>query len=470
MTIALLPGYVELRDRGIIKKKVRVKDQSFQEVLEEINSYFMIRGKRLPPGVLKDTLIRIGVPEARRILSSTPIEKEPEPVTEEIVKPEIETSGEPAPPTMVEEITAKAKTESKEAEIKFEPASEKPKSAEHKVGKVTLEEKDFADIEEALSLVESLSDTFMAPKSNEEITEAAPIQTTKISIRLDGSDEIVASNKSTATDPRQSQMIDKVDAEEIEDAEQAAEIPQLDEHVQPEELVTSDEEESAIDEIPVEKDDEPVTIEAFDTTISTEKVDIPKSKHVVNPMIDAKIVILGEAGVGKASLMEKAGLRKLNEIDPEKSDKEYISAGVMKVPSHRVSVKVWSFDAAVKSRIPRNKFYESADVAIIVYSISDRWSFESVDFWLKEIISSLDDLPPIVLVGNKKDIRDSKHTDPLEPPVTGDEGLHRAEQIAESLGVEKKLHPVAFIEASCLTSEGVESVFNTAAELYVNTL
>ena len=133
--------------------------------------------------------------------------------------------------------------------------------------------------------------------------------------------------------------------------------------------------------------------------------------------------------------------------------------------NHRVRVQVWSFDEAVKSKISRKEFYDDAEALIIVYAASDRWSFESIDFWLKEATITSDEVPPIVVVANKTDLVKDFEEDAGEQPVTAEEGFALAEELAKKFGGEEKLHPVAYIGTSCLTGEGVLDVFTTSAEL-----
>ena len=159
-------------------------------------------------------------------------------------------------------------------------------------------------------------------------------------------------------------------------------------------------------------------------------------------------------------------------LDPEidGDPKEYIHSGIFRLEDYRVDIEVWSFDDAVNAKVSRKEFYRDVEVIIIVYAVPDRWSFESIDFWLREATVKQQVPPPILLVGNKKDIRDTGDPDPLEPAVTSDEGFKLAEILAKRMGEGDKLHPVAFIETSCLTGEGAEDVFRTASEFYTNTL
>ena len=149
---------------------------------------------------------------------------------------------------------------------------------------------------------------------------------------------------------------------------------------------------------------------------------------------------------------------------------KYVFTKMIDVLNHRVELNVWSFDLAVQEKLPRKEFYTDAEILLITYSASDRWSFESIDFWLRETSISCEATPPIVIVANKIDLRSDSTDDTGEEHVSYNEGFQYAEELAKKLGKEGKLHPVAFIETSALTGENIEAVFKTAAELFENNL
>ncbi|MHA2179107.1 MAG: hypothetical protein ACXAAK_12235, partial [Candidatus Thorarchaeota archaeon] len=81
ISLTLLPTYVEVRDKGQIKKKIPLRERSFDDVALELQKYLRYLGKRLAPGVLEDILDKIGLPKARRVLEEelmAPPELEPE--------------------------------------------------------------------------------------------------------------------------------------------------------------------------------------------------------------------------------------------------------------------------------------------------------------------------------------------------------------------------------------------------------
>ena len=153
--------------------------------------------------------------------------------------------------------------------------------------------------------------------------------------------------------------------------------------------------------------------------------------HVVKPLVHSKVLILGEDGVGKQSLMNKAEMEAVPSSDEVAGFVPYVHTKVFETEDYRVRLNVWSFDEAVKSKISRNEFYDDAEALIIVYAASDRWSFDSIDFWLKEASITTEDLPPIVITANKTDLVIDASEDTGDKPVTKEEGFALAEELAQ---------------------------------------
>ncbi len=411
VSVTLLSTYVELRDKGIIKKKIKIKNRSFEDVLDDLNLYFRARGKLIAHRILRDTLEKIGVPVAKSIM----VEEEIEPTSDQEAREE------------QEEQMASSFIQSKSVKVKTEPSADETRIEEEVAARFVAKEEaepnrsklqeNYDGITEALTAVERMSDTFMSPRGRAK-EEKSP----RIRIDLAGEMEIRASARTRASETLVSEVVEHTTATPLETTE-----PELDEG------------------------DEPVS---------------GVSRHQIKPLSEAKVLILGEKSVGKRSLMAKANLCPQCMDDDTDEVSKYIYERVFDTANHRVSIHVWCFDYAVESRIDRKTYYLSPDVLLIVYSASDRWSFESVDFWIREVTMTSEKIPPIVLVANKIDERSGLDEEWEEPPVSYEEGFKAAEAIAERLGDEDSLHPVAFIETSCLTNQGVEDAFQTAADLY----
>jgi len=95
--------------------------------------------------------------------------------------------------------------------------------------------------------------------------------------------------------------------------------------------------------------------------------------------------------------------------------------------------------------------YPQTDVFLVCFSIISRTSFANIEHkWHPEITHHAPGVP-IVLVGNKLDLRDSASADPARL-VTYEEGMDLARRIGA----------VRYMENSALTTHGVKSVFEEA--------
>ena len=102
----------------------------------------------------------------------------------------------------------------------------------------------------------------------------------------------------------------------------------------------------------------------------------------------------------------------------------------------------FTFSGQERFRTLGSAFWRGAQGAILVYDISSRKSFEDVQSWLNEL-HQYASFPNVVtiLVGNKADLDSDRQ-------IERDEGEKFARE-----------HGMMFIEASALTSEGVEQAF-----------
>ncbi|XP_077547195.1 ras-like GTP-binding protein Rho1 [Haemaphysalis longicornis] len=124
---------------------------------------------------------------------------------------------------------------------------------------------------------------------------------------------------------------------------------------------------------------------------------------------------------------------------------------------YRVQLSLW--DTAGQEGYDRLRplSYSQTDVVLLCFTLDDSDSLGSVECkWEPEIRHYLPRVP-IVLVGNKKDIRDD-HRPPevlprnYKPPVTTSEGK----------AVASSIRAAAYVECSALTMTGVREVFDAA--------
>lgn len=130
-----------------------------------------------------------------------------------------------------------------------------------------------------------------------------------------------------------------------------------------------------------------------------------------------KILIIGDSGVGKTSI--------LNRFSTDTFNESFISTiGVdfkikkINVNGTDVKLQVWDTAGQERFRTITSSYYRGAHGIIIVFDVSDRESFLNVDHWIKEIDSfCVNRNIQKILIGNKID---------LERKVTHEEANYMA--------------------------------------------
>ena len=94
-----------------------------------------------------------------------------------------------------------------------------------------------------------------------------------------------------------------------------------------------------------------------------------------------------------------------------------------------------------------SQYYKRADCCLLVYDISNRKSFEELDYYNGKIKENCNDNIQIILLGNKTDLED-------ERKVESEEGANYAAN-----------NGYLFMETSCLNNTNVADSFETLLEL-----
>ena len=79
---------------------------------------------------------------------------------------------------------------------------------------------------------------------------------------------------------------------------------------------------------------------------------------------------------------------------------------------HRVRARIWDTAGQERYRSITKSHYRRAEVAVLVYDITNADSFRSVADWLKELREVVGDEVPILLVGNKADLAEYRQVPP----------------------------------------------------------
>ncbi|KAI8866833.1 ras-domain-containing protein [Ramicandelaber brevisporus] len=124
-----------------------------------------------------------------------------------------------------------------------------------------------------------------------------------------------------------------------------------------------------------------------------------------------KVIILGDSGVGKTSLMNQYVSRKFTGAYKATIGADFLTKELV-VDDKLVTLQCWDTAGQERFQSLGVAFYRGADCCVLTYDISNAKSFESLDTWHDEFLVQASpmnpDSFPFVVLGNKIDLGDEK--------------------------------------------------------------
>ena len=154
-----------------------------------------------------------------------------------------------------------------------------------------------------------------------------------------------------------------------------------------------------------------------------------------------KIVLVGDASVGKTNIMSKYLKNEFHEDSKATVGVEF-GAKQFTVEGHKIKAQIWDTAGQERYKAMTSAYFKGAKGAFIVYDITNKSSFESVDRWLNDLRVSADKNLTVIIIGNKCD-------------------LEQQRDVKKEQGEEKsKSNGVAFMETSALSGENIDKAFD----------
>ena len=143
----------------------------------------------------------------------------------------------------------------------------------------------------------------------------------------------------------------------------------------------------------------------LESTLDYKDIDILQFENNEYNRIDLsfKIIVIGNSGVGKSSLVERATKNRFLEDYSATIGFDYCSFFI-KYNNKTIKLQIWDTCGQEIYQSLITNFYKNSSLAILVYAIDDRKSFDDLDSWLKDLKKESNPDTKSILIGNKADL------------------------------------------------------------------
>ncbi len=131
-----------------------------------------------------------------------------------------------------------------------------------------------------------------------------------------------------------------------------------------------------------------------------------------------KVVLIGDSGVGKSNILSRYLHNEFN-FDTKATVGVEFGSKKFELNDYKIKIQVWDTAGQERYKSITNAYYKGAKGALLVYDISKKETFDSVDRWIPDLKVNGDENLAIILVGNKCDLEESRQ-------VSVEEGQEKA--------------------------------------------
>jgi len=137
------------------------------------------------------------------------------------------------------------------------------------------------------------------------------------------------------------------------------------------------------------------------------------SAQLQTKIANIKLVLVGEAAVGKSSLVLRFVQNQFNENREPTIGAAFVTQKC-EVGDRQIKYELWDTAGQERFHSLAPMYYRNAQAAIVVYDITSSESFNKAKSWIKELQRQANPNIVIALVGNKADLERNREVDTEE--------------------------------------------------------
>ena len=158
-----------------------------------------------------------------------------------------------------------------------------------------------------------------------------------------------------------------------------------------------------------------------------------------------KIILIGNSGVGKSSILQRYMKRAFDANYKITIGVDFLMKSLV-INNQIVKLQVWDTAGQEKYKSMVSSYYRGAHVALIVFDLTSHASFEALPNWIENFYKNGPEQKNTILIGNKNDLVDERQ-------VTQEE----AELFSQT-------NNMMYFETSAKEGDNIDYVFNYTAE------
>lgn len=166
-----------------------------------------------------------------------------------------------------------------------------------------------------------------------------------------------------------------------------------------------------------------------------------------------KLVVLGDSGVGKTTLIHKYVNNEFRADFKSTIGADFTAKEIVVENNYKIDLQIWDTAGEIRFHSVGAAFYRGTDACIIVYDVTSRESFNRIKMWQDDLYtkSGVDDIPtfPLIVFGNKKDLDDKRE-------VTYEEASQWS-----------KANRIPVLEVSAKSGENIEAGFQNIIKIFM---